>query len=318
MAKTVRITMIIAACGALGLIILIASTGIASDKNIEKFLNSKGVAEQMQSGAAGKSTIEQETPLIRQAKAFALRINPPPPPEPVAPPPQQEIRPKVEVSAKFKLVGTSYYADDEAHSWALIDEVGKGGHWVHAGEKIGYLMIDKIGDGVVLIRDGNNTYELEAERAEKPNYVKSFSGIDVNRIVPEWQGKKSSVKEAFSQGQTVANNTDNAQSQTEDANALRQQVENNVKWLQQLQTNPESLGMTKEEANELGNLGEFLKTIQAEVPADANEPNKNAVVSATTKQADANSPQINKPAWEPNQVQNNVGPRALRRIRRTR
>ncbi|MGA2916402.1 MAG: hypothetical protein ABSE89_10295 [Sedimentisphaerales bacterium] len=345
MAKTLRITTILAALAALGLIILIASKGIASNKEIDKFLASPGIAEQMQSGSGGKSPVEQETPLIRQAKTFALRINPPPP-EPVKtqPAPQEAIHPKVEISAKFKLVGTSYHTGDEENSWALIDEVGKGWHWVNQGEKVGYLVIEKIGDGVVLIRDGNNTYELAAERTEKPNYVKSFSGSDAaERTIPDWQGKKIAVKETVSEDKTSTSSTENAQSEpAEDPNIVKKQVQESINWVKQLQENPGSAGMTKEEANELGNLGEFLKTIEAQLPAEANEPNTGAKpgepkdnneprVAMPAKQPpvavapgsvganqDSNSPRINRPVPDPNQAGQNIGPRGLRRIKRTR
>ncbi len=330
MVKTLRITTILIAVAALGLIIFIASKGSASDAGIEKILAAQGIAEQMQGKTGGKNTgIEQDTPLIRQAKAFALRINPPPPPEPVRTEaaPQEEIRPKVEISAKFKLIGTSYHTGDEESSWALIDEVGKGWHWVRQGERIDYLVIEKIGDGVVLIRDGNKTYELAAEKAEKPDYVKSFSGTaGQERIIPDWQGKKTAVTEAG--GESGVSNTEN---QAEDPNAARKQVQENIDWLKQIQANPASAGMTAEEANELGGLGEFLKTVEAGLPAaESNEPNTSVkpapvkpepVKPEPPKVKDVNekqSPQMNrnKPRLpDPNRMRrDNAGSRGPRRI----
>ena len=284
MVKTLKITTFFIAAVALCLIIFISAKGIASDKDFEKFLAVPGVAEQLQTGSAVKKVpdSEQETPLIRQAKAFALRINPPPPPEPVRvePPPSVEApRPQAPVTAKFKLVGTSYHTGDEKNSWALIDEVGKGWHWVKQGETVGHLVIEGIGDGIVLIRDGSNTYELTAERQGKPDYVKSFSGTVMEKTVPSWQGKASTVTEAVSTDQTSVPGTENAQpAQPVPAEqpkpSTKEQAEENIKWLKQIQENPESLGMTAEEANELGNFGDVLKSLEAEIKTtESNEPN---------------------------------------------
>ena len=332
MAKTLRITTVLIALAALGLVILIASKGIASDKGIEQFLAAPGIAAQLQGSSANKSTdVEQDTPLVRQAKAFAFRINPPPPPEPVKtePTPQpQDIHPQATVSAKFTLVGTSYYTGDEEHSWALIDEVGKGWHWVRQGEKIGYLVIERIGDGVVLIRDGANTYELTADRQKKPDYVKSFTGSSVSeRTIPEWQGKKNTAAQAVPEEQNSVSSTETAQAEPiEDPNIAKKHAEENLNWIKQLQKNPESLGMTKEEANELGNLGEFLKTVEADANvAEPNQPNagsKPELPKVKDVNENQQNPQFNQQSQKPQdpnqQGQNNAGARGLRRTRRTR
>jgi len=285
MVKTLKITTFFIAAVALCFIIFIAAKGIASNKNFEKFLAVPGVAEQLQTGSsAGKKApdSEQETPLIRQAKAFALRINPPPPPEPVRvePPPSVEApRPQATVTAKFKLVGTSYHIGDEKNSWALIDEVGKGWHWVKQGETVGHLVIEGIGDGIVLIRDGSNTYELTAERQGKPDYVKSFSGTVTEKTVPSWQGKASTVTEAVSTDQNSVPGTENAQPaqpvpEEQPKPPTKEEIQGNINWLKQIQENPESLGMTAEEANELGNLGDVLKSLETELKnTESNEPN---------------------------------------------
>jgi hypothetical protein len=302
MVKTLKITTFFIAAVALCFIIFISAKGIASNKDFEKFLAVPGVAEQLQTGSAVKKApdSEQETPLIRQAKAFALRINPPPPPEPVRvkPPPSVEApRPQAPVTAKFKLVGTSYHIGDEKNSWALIDEVGKGWHWVKQGETVGHLVIEGISDGIVLIRDGSNTYELTAERREKPNYVKSFSGSVMEKSVPSWQGKASTVTEAVPTDQNSVPSTENAQPaqpaepiqpaqpaepvqpaqpvpEEQPKPPTKEEIQGNINWLKQMKENPESAGMTAEEANELGNLGDMLKSFEAEIKTtESNEPN---------------------------------------------
>lgn len=332
MVKTLRITTILIALAALGFIIFIAAKGIASDEGIEKFLAAPGIAEQLQAGSAGKSAaIEDDTPLIRQAKAFALRINPPPPPELVrTEPTPEEIRPKATITAKFTLVGTSYYAGNEKNSWALIDEVGKGWHWVKEGEKIGYLVIEKIGMGAVLIRDGSKTYELTAEAQQKPDYVASFTGTVEDKAIPAWQGKESALTEATSTDQASVSSTENVQPESK---PTKEEMRDNINWLKQLQDNPEKLGMAPEEANELKDLGEILKTFETQIQnTEANEPNaagKSNSPNAAGKPSQPNAPdanerqtpKISRPVpgrQEPNQPESDSGPRELRRIRRTR
>lgn len=290
MLKIVQITSITVTLVAVGLIIF-ALTGSASDAKTDELLSSPGVAEKLQASYAGKRTSEtnQDTPLMRQAKAFALRIDPPPPPAP----PQQvqrpagetSPRPKVEVSAKFTLVGTSYNVGDEANSWALINEVGKGFHWVRLGGVVGHLKIEKIGSGSVLIRDGERTYEMVADRTQKPDLVQSYTGETSSALVPDiWKGVDKPV--------VIIETPQIQESQIQEQQspeAKKAEIQANIEWLKQLKDNPESVGMTAEEAKELEGLGDMLKTMEAEqqqlesnTPSNSepnnvkrNEPNEN-------------------------------------------
>ena len=293
MIRILRIISILIAVAALGFIIF-AVAGAASGGKIDELLSTPGVAEQLQTSYAGKKTSEpdRETPLIRQAKDFALRIDPPPPPTPVVPiqSPDEPPRPKVAVSAQFTLVGTSYYAGDDANSWALINEVGKGFHWVRLGETVGHLKIEKIGNGVVLIRDGSNTYELTAERTQKTDYVQSYTGTGLSDSASDvWQGSGKAIPET----QTAVSNTENAQTPEPTVSMpTESDIKANIEWIKQLKENPESLGMTAEEAKELEGLGDMLKTLETELQqSDMNavdKPEPNATVKNEPSK-DANS-----------------------------
>ena len=310
MVKTLRITTALVAILALAFIIFIAAKGIASDKDIEKFLKTPGVAEQLRTGSTGNKAIDtdQDTPLLRQAKALALRINPPPPPPPVQSPSELPVRPKVEVSAKFTLVGTSYYPSDVANSWALINEVGKGWHWARQGEKVGHLMVEKIGDGIVLIRDGSETYELTAERKQKPDYVKSYTGpADSNKTIAPWRSTETPATLPESQQQNPVPSTENTQTvPPPEPKVTKEDIQENINWMKQLQENPESLGMTAEEAKELEGLGEVLNSLEAELKSiDSNEPNTvNGLGSTQIEDANKQKkPEIAKPQQsEPNKT----------------
>jgi hypothetical protein len=311
MLKTLQITSIAITIAAIGLIIF-ALAGSASDAKTDKLLSSPGVAEQLQASYAGKSTSEQnrDTPLMRQAKAFALRIDPPPPPAPPQPiqRPNEPIRPKVDVSAKFTLVGTSYNVGDEANSWALINEVGKGFHWVRLGGTVGHLKIEKIGSGSVLIRDGEKTYEMSAERTQKADLVQSYTGSIPSISAPDiWKGVEKPVikpENAQIQEQPIP------ESQAPEPN--KADIQANIEWIRQMKENPESLGMTAEEAKELEGLGDMLKSMEAEQQqldsntAGSSEPNAtNKPVENTSPAADANTGQQPPTMQRPGDANNN-------------
>ena len=118
MVKTIKIAGFSKALIVFVLLILVSSS--YADVKLEELLKTPGIVEQLQASNGGKRTsdTEQDTPLVKQAREFALRINPPPPPQPVAPVAspgdRRPVRPQVEVSAKFKLLGTSYHFDDNA------------------------------------------------------------------------------------------------------------------------------------------------------------------------------------------------------------
>ncbi|MFA5293100.1 MAG: hypothetical protein WC496_08715 [Phycisphaerae bacterium] len=278
----------------------------AGDAKLENLLKNPGVAEQMQAIYGGEKSLdnEQETPLVKQAKAFALRINPPPPPEPVrsAPSPAAVIRPQATVTAKFKLIGTSYHLGDDADSWALIDEVGKGLHWVQQGGKVGYLTIEKVGDGSVLINDNGKRYELTAERQTKPDFVKSYTGIVSNdKPIALWEG----MEKVTGQAESVEPPPANISQPVAEPNVapvpelspeeLRQHTQKNIEWLKQLQQDPNS-NITSGEANELGGLGELLKTLENELKQQeeilASDNNALQVPDVNLVSNNLNNPQV--------------------------
>jgi hypothetical protein len=178
MVKTLRITTIIAALLAAGILIFPAVFGARGDKAIEEFLKSPGAIEKFQR-ARGDHQAEGEgqiSPLVKQARAFALYLNPPAPKRPAISRPSRvrpAPRPKV-TSAKFKLLGTSFYALHPDLSLALIDEVGKGIRWVRQSGRVGHLVIEQIKDGLVVVKDGERTFEVAVvERPKKVNLIKS-------------------------------------------------------------------------------------------------------------------------------------------------
>lgn len=180
MVKTLRITTIIAAFLAVGLLAFPVVYGDWSDKEIEKFLKSPGAIEKFNKAKGAKvKSGNQVSPLVRQAVAYALIINPPPPtpvlrqkttqvapeqPRVIAKPPIQSV--------KFKLIGTSYYASRPELSLAYIDEPGKGMYWVRQGANVGHLLIEEVKNGSIIVKDHEKTVTLAPERAPKKSLIK--------------------------------------------------------------------------------------------------------------------------------------------------
>jgi hypothetical protein len=174
MIKTLRITSFIVAIAAVVLLILPVVYGVRNDPKIEEFLKKPGVVEKL-TAAGGQNTAKndsQNSPLVKNAIGFSTIINPPPPPPPKVQPgasqqaSAQPPTPPAPVAVKFDLVATSYSASDPKKSFVLIDEAGKGLHWVKQGSTLGHVTIETIKDGAIVVRDGSRTSEMTVKVKE--------------------------------------------------------------------------------------------------------------------------------------------------------
>jgi hypothetical protein len=175
MLKTLRITSLIAMVVAAFGVIVILIFGLRGNPEIKALLESRGIIETIKDkiDAEGKKE-DAMSPLVAQAKKFALRIDPPPPPPPPKPkgpikPPTEVARakptesaiprPKVQTSDKFDLLATVVYEEVPEKSLALL-KTGSKQEWFRQGEMAGRLQIDEIRDGsVVFTQDGMNPQE---------------------------------------------------------------------------------------------------------------------------------------------------------------
>lgn len=182
MIKTLRITSIfVAIISACFLIFPVVFAGDSSQR-LAEILNSESAIEKFKKSKTheGKDSKSQTAPLVTEAREFALYLNPPaiPKPAPAAAiiptgrQPRVSVRPE-QSSVKFSLLGTSFYPQNQDLSLALIDVPGKGFKWVRQSEKVGHLIIEKIGDGSIIVKDGKKTTELFAERRRKISLVKN-------------------------------------------------------------------------------------------------------------------------------------------------
>jgi hypothetical protein len=290
MIKTLRITSVLAVVLAVVLFVLPAVFGVRSDEQAEQFLTSPGAIEQFNKakGETGKKSESQVSPLVKEAEAFALYLNPPKPKAPPRRPPRDGgamvPRPRAPVSAKFSLIGTSYYALRPELSLALIDEPGKGFRWVRQSSNVGHLVIEQIKDGVVVVRDGKSTSELEVQRPKKRSLVKG--SVSDARITSTEPSQISAEEEALL-GRVVSevepppwwNEGDDAWTEGVSAEPEAVQPPAGEARMERIFNELETMRVSAEEARRLGRLGKKLEQVQQEpnrAPDDGTEsdPNK--------------------------------------------
>ncbi|MHC4624205.1 MAG: hypothetical protein ACYS4W_09920 [Planctomycetota bacterium] len=176
MIKTLRITSIIAVILAAGLFVFLVIFGFRGDEAIEKYLSSPGAVEKFKQtkGQSARKGKNQVFPLVKQAQAFGLYLNPPPPsaptkrggrPSPSREGPRDIPRPPTS-SAKFTVVATSFQQSAPELSLALIDDPGKGRYWVRQSNVVNHLTIEEIKDGIVIVRGSKGTIEIPVEQRE--------------------------------------------------------------------------------------------------------------------------------------------------------
>lgn len=185
MIKTLRITSLAAAILAGVLIkyfVFPMISDVGGDQGVEKALNSPGVIERFKEtkGAHAKPVGNQTAPLVQQATAYALYLNPPPKVKPrvTGGNPRPPIGPVIgPTSPKFLVYATTYFEANPELSQALIDEPGKGRHWVRQSSMVGHLLIEQIKDGVVVVKSSKETFELEIVKTAKAGLPKGKSPL---------------------------------------------------------------------------------------------------------------------------------------------
>ena len=186
MIKTLRITSIVAAVLAVIFLVFFVFPvvfGGYSDEHLESArggLDSPGVIEKFNKTVGNKAKTGQNeiSPLVQQAGKFALYLDPPKPRMPRTPTGSgtSGVTHGPAVTPKFKVIGTSYYKGRPDLSLALIDEPGKGLHWVRQSSKVGHLLIEQVKDGLIVVKDSKGTFELEAEQKPEISLLEGAPG----------------------------------------------------------------------------------------------------------------------------------------------
>ena len=132
-------------------------------------------------GASGEKDPQKVlSPLVEQAQAFALYLNPPKP----KPPKTREARivpqqralqalsqkitaaESTKLTPKFTLIGTSYYRSNPDKSMALVSEPGKGVHWIKKGSNLGHFIVEEVKLRRIVYRDGEKLREMAIDTKE--------------------------------------------------------------------------------------------------------------------------------------------------------
>ncbi|RKY11402.1 MAG: hypothetical protein DRP65_04340 [Planctomycetota bacterium] len=178
MLKALNSLRLFAALCAAASVVFVIVHGIQDDRQREDFLNMPGAIDQFRSGAGTtEEAMGKVSPLLKSAKAFALRINPPPPKpkKPKAPsrpqvarePGPERPRPKAPVRAKFKVLATCRYEQQPDRSLALLDMPVKGIKWYRQGDVVGHLTIQQVKDGSVVCSDGQELFVPVSKKKTK-------------------------------------------------------------------------------------------------------------------------------------------------------
>jgi len=201
MIKTLRITSVVAAVLAVIFVIFFVFPVVfGSDDHIKELLSSPGVIEKFEKtvGKKSRGDASQESPLVKQAGVFALYLDPPKPKMPKTATGGTTIARGPAVTPKFKVLGTSYYKGRPDLSIALIDEPGKGLHWVRQSSKVGHLLIEQIKDGLIVVKDDRGTFELMAEQEPETSLLEGASAVppgrtDISRRTPGAAGSRAAL-----------------------------------------------------------------------------------------------------------------------------
>ena len=283
MIKTLRITSIIAAILAGIVFVFPVVFGGRGNEQMEQLLNSPGAIEKFNEAQADKSVTDesQSSPLIKQAQAFALYLNPP----------KTELStqrgvtpsPRGPVTAKFTLIGTSFYAARPELSLAFIDEPGKGWRWVRPSSQVGHLIVEQIKDGLVVVRDGQRTFELIAEkRPEKSTLLEGSSpgaagprptsatitsaGADISTgWSPDQVGDTPQLTEERSAAlEKLIEKLRSLQKDIKsDKTDLGADPEEKAKFMEKVISDFKATRVNDEEAEKLGDLGKELKDVES-------------------------------------------------------
>jgi len=290
MIKTLRITIVAAAILAVIVFIFPVVFGGRSNERIVEFLNSPTVVEQFNKamGNEAKTSDSPSSPLEQQAEAFALYLTPRRPKEA---PLEGVIRPVLQpVTPKFRVIATTYYQAQPELSLALIDEPGKGLHWVRQSSKVGHLVIEQVRDSLVVVSGGKGNFELSVEQKPQMSLLEGASTVPKgpSEVPKEAEGQTGSkpplttpdiidagVTRTISRPpQRFPNNGKNAgleelaerlkelqKSYKSDKTDSGPSAEEKAALMEKLISNFKSMRVGNEEAKKLGDLGKQLKDV---------------------------------------------------------
>lgn len=181
--KIVKIISIFVSIVAVAVIILPAVWGADTAKESQNVAANNNILQRFQKTRVAKQSASQDevSPLVKEAKAFSLYLNPPPPPPPPPVGPGKANSdpgvfiepPRPPVPGQFKLIATCVNESNPELSLALIDLPGEGTKWVRQSSKVNYLIIKEIKAGMVVASNGQQSINIMIEpKPFQPSLVK--------------------------------------------------------------------------------------------------------------------------------------------------
>ena len=315
MLKTLKITTFLAALLAVGCVGALGYYAFKKDTVAIETLERKGQVEIFIASAKTpkQDDTTKDSPLVKQAEKFALRIDPPPPPPP---PPRDITTAKISTktedripppSAKFTLSGTVVSANPD-YSIALLNTTAKGLRWFRQGEKIAHLTIEQIGEGFIIINDGTKTYEMQTPEKTRVSLLKGDPDNPYSKTkTPKPVSKEmTSTKDAVTATATPKSQVirEVVQTSTGEVAIVERKVaplptsdaiKENIDFLEKIANNPESMGMSKEEAAQLGDMTEFIEQLNTELSHAQKREHKEKVPTKAAEPTEPNQTSDNKP-----------------------
>jgi hypothetical protein len=180
MIKTLRITSVLVAMGAMALLGFSVVYGIEKDPEVQALVDSDGPVaqfEQNQGRTAAQKNVNTKHPLVVAAEKYALLLNPPKAAPRVSPKRNlatNKIKASVakNISSSTKLVGTCFNAEDPNLSFALVDTPGKGQRWISLKDKIDHHTVHEILAGEVVLLNGDQRQVLTVEKKATLSLIK--------------------------------------------------------------------------------------------------------------------------------------------------
>ncbi len=283
MVKTLKIAVFVFAPLSIFAIAGVVYLALQPDRDVQEFLSTKSQIEAFVETARQQQKKDESpnSPLVEQAKQFTLRIDPPPPPAPKGETPefassQQQIVKAPPPSARFTLEGT-VVSSNPKFSMAFLNTTSKGHRWYRQSEKIGYITIEEIYQDKIVVNDGEKTYEMEVPNRQKISLLRGdpnnpYTSYRVNPYKSKTNDQPVRYEPATALENFPANNrpqrpvnTTTASNYPQSPQLSEDKLKENLDFLQKLANDPESMGLTKEEAAQLGDMSDLMNELEKDM-----------------------------------------------------
>lgn len=221
----------------------------------------------------------KESLLVKQATAYSLRINPPAPP---APPKKKKTARKNRAPAvskpsgpppiaKFKVVGVSVAKNNVKNSKVLVDTLSQGLRWYSISDKIGHVEVAEINAGHIVINDGSKTYNMDVPMKKRVSLLKGDPDNPYRKVnkPAESIDKRPVMGKDRNKGKVrsmpVSKPVSTVAVESIPPVPSSSQIKENIDFIKQITMNPESMGLSEEEAASMGDMAQFLGELNKEL-----------------------------------------------------